>query len=114
MLVLLLVTALSADCPWASADDLAVSTTLSTVTVNGSTWDVRGDEAREQFRQILEACDSGRASRWFRHWRLRRRAVNGTAAGVLSAVATPFAAVAADDARRMMLVHLRASQPPSP
>ncbi len=63
-------------CPWAGEGAPTVEATMTTVTVNGATYAVRGKKAREAFAETLTACnaDAGRES--LGKWRAARRNAN--------------------------------------
>lgn len=61
-------------CPWGPIR--AVSSTMTSLTVNGQTMDVRGLEARTAIAQTMQRCGRPEAARAFEEWRLRRRVVN--------------------------------------
>ena len=65
-------------CRWGTPT--TVSTTMTTLTINGETLDVRGEEARTFVVQELQRCDRPEAARAFEEWRRRRRIVNVSAA----------------------------------
>lgn len=90
-------------CPWGTPR--AVSSTMTTLTVNGVTMDVRGAEQRMMIQQAMQACERPEAARAFEIWRQYRRTVNITAATVVGFY--PFgiglgAAFLADDWRLRM------------
>ena len=68
-------------CPWPSID--TVSTTMTTVTLNGETRDVRGRAARTAFVTDLQRCGYPEAARAFERWRANRRATNLAGATVV-------------------------------
>lgn len=91
------------DCPWGTPR--TVSSTMTTLSINGTTLDVRGPEARAAIGQGMQACGRPEAARAFEEWRLRRRTVNITAATLVGF--WPFgigmlAAMQADDWRLRM------------
>lgn len=65
-----------AECVWAGADELDVRATMTRVTINGETYPVRGRKAREDFADLLDACDADGAADEFRRWRALRRGTN--------------------------------------
>lgn len=75
----------AATCPWADADDVTVSATMKTVTVDGATYPVKGKVARQSFARTLGDCDASDAQETFTKWRLSRRLTNwSVVAGVLT------------------------------
>ncbi len=58
-------------CPW--GEPRTVSTTHRSLTVNGVTMDVRGEAARTEVAQALQACGRPEAARAFDAWRRLRR-----------------------------------------
>lgn len=90
-------------CPW--GPPRTVASTMTTLTVNGDTRDVRGVEARAAIVEAMQACGRPEAARAFEQWRLRRRTVNITGATIVGF--WPFgigmlAAMQADDWRLRM------------
>ena len=93
----------SPGCPWGTPR--TVASTMTTLTVNGDTRDVRGPDARTAIVEAMQACGRPEAARAFEQWRLRRRTVNITAATIVGF--WPFgigmlAAMQADDWRLRM------------
>jgi len=70
----------SADCPWGAIE--TVSTTMSTLTINGKTVDVRGQEQRSALIDTMQRCGRPEAARAFEAWRARRRTTNVSCATV--------------------------------
>jgi hypothetical protein len=96
------------DCPWESPIRDA-SATLTTVTVNGTTYQVRGFEARAAFSEILRACGQFSALKHFEEWRRLRRFTNG-GSGVLIPVIIAVQVLGnmlANDERNAMVAALK-------
>jgi len=68
----------TAGCPWGPIQ--SVSTTMATLTVNGTTMDVRGQEARAGVMDTMHRCGRSEAARAFDNWRRWRRTTNITGA----------------------------------
>ena len=69
-----LVEAAPVDCDWGPVS--SVSSTMTTLTVNGQTMGVRGQEARAAVNDQLHRCGFGGAVSEFEKWRLNRRTTN--------------------------------------
>ncbi len=61
-------------CPWGRIQ--TVSSSMTTLTINGETRGVRGIEARSAISADLQRCDRAEAARAFDLWRAHRRATN--------------------------------------
>lgn len=68
--------ALAGDCPWGDAEDVRASATMTTVTVDGQVFPVRGAAERMAFAETLHDCDAGAAVTPFDSWRRARRMTN--------------------------------------
>lgn len=98
MLALLLLTLTAAassrdsddECPWAGEDDVRARASLTSVTVNGDRFRVRGSRARDEFVDILESCGADRAVDAFDRWRAHRRAVNMGGVFIGTGLFVPF------------------------
>lgn len=76
---LLLAAPAVAGCPWAGKDAPTVSSTMTTVTVNGALYSVKGKAARTSFAANLHECNADAAIVEFDKWRFDRRQVNAYA-----------------------------------
>jgi len=100
-----------AECAW-EGDVKSASATMTTVTINGHLFPVKGEVARTQFMSTLAECGvNSMAVGSFRQWRGMRRATNGTAiAGCLcffpALLATPITAVMAGTFKDQMIAML--------
>jgi len=64
-----------ADCPWGE-EIKSVSSTMTSLTINGETRDVRGAVARAEIMDAMQRCGRSEAAQAFDAWRLRRRVTN--------------------------------------
>ena len=108
----------AADCPWAGATQVDVSSGMTWVTVNGTHFSVRGSRARQEFQSVLAACDATSASYSFDRWRANRRATNATLAlGIIVfwpvLLVSPFTALAAGAQHDQTVAAIRSSKPPA-
>jgi len=105
----------AASCPLADGPR-DVSATMSTVTIDGTTFDVQGDYARHQFLDTLHACNETQAALYFDRWRNARLATNATGvAGIIAPVAwvgTAAAATIAGDKKDALVNRLRRPSTP--
>ncbi len=69
-----MVEAVAEDCAWGPVQ--TVSSSMTTLTVNGDTMQVRGDEARAAVLEKFHQCGLGVAAPMFEQWRANRRATN--------------------------------------
>lgn len=103
-----------ASCPWGDEVESAYAT-MTTVTVNGKTFSVKGEAARAQFVSILAECgDNGIAAATFQDWRSMRRWTNISAVVGLCCVwpvllATPVTAVLAGEKKMDLIMLLQTS-----
>jgi len=93
-------------CPWGTVR--SASATMTTVTVNGTLYPVRGLLPRTAFYQTLMACGENDAAYYFDRWRQRRRWTNiGIVAGFPSVgafwIAAGVTAVGAGVNKELML-----------
>lgn len=79
-----------ADCPWSTEAPVYASASMSTVTVGGQSFFVRGGDSRTRFVNTLKSCETGEAAQSFEQWRASRRATNTTA--IVAGAGTPFLA----------------------
>ena len=114
VLSLLVSSAALADCPWEGKVE-RVTATMTTVTVNGRMYSVKGQAARAEFMATLADCDvSSAAVQSFADWRGFRRATNITGGVGLCCffpvlLATPVTAFLAGEKRDDMLAAMLAS-----
>jgi hypothetical protein len=95
-----------ATCPWGPVE--SAHATITTVTINGEMYLVRGLIARTAFRQALLACGEREAAYHFSSWRQMRRWTNVSfVAGFPSAglffVVAAVTALNANSSRTLML-----------
>jgi hypothetical protein len=62
------------NCIWGTPR--TVSSTMTTLTINGETLDVRGEEQRTRIQHAMQACGRPEAAKAFAIWRQQRRTVN--------------------------------------
>ena len=97
-------------CPWGTRVESA-SATMTTVTVDGETFQVRGKN-RVAFIETLRTCGEDEAARAFQRWRFYRRLTNATAVGGVFLLplwaVTAGSAIAAHPAREQMIRELTA------
>lgn len=99
------------DCPWDEGIQ-TISATMTTVTVNGETYEVRGNQAKSEFQNTLARCEIPTDTvKLFNQWRGFRVATN-VAGGVspivpLGLVASPVAGVLAGSSKSNFLYALQ-------
>ena len=67
------------ECPWDGS--VQASATMTTVTVNGQSYDVKGELARQSFSGMLMRCGADDAALHFSRWRNARLGTNASAVG---------------------------------
>ena len=111
---LALSSAAHAACPWGSGEVETVFATMTTITINGKMFSVKGEAARAQFQADLAECDAGpQASHAFREWRKMRRLTNWTGGiGICclwpALLATPVTAYMAGEKKEELMMALQA------
>ena len=103
-----------AECPW-EGEITSATATMTTVTINGQLFSVKGGAQRAQFAAVLSKCGvNSVATQSFIDWRSMRRATNIT--GVVGVccvlpvlIGTGVAAILAGEKRDEMLMALMAS-----
>ncbi len=104
----------NAGCPWEGGVESAYAT-MTTVTINGQTFNVKGSAARAQFMSVLNECKvNGAAVAVFNEWRSMRRWTNIT--GIVGAcclwpvlIATPITASMAGERKTELVMLLQSA-----
>ncbi len=86
------------DCPWGTIK--SVSTTMSTITVNGTTEDARGLDNRAKIMDAMQRCGRPEAAKAFGQWREWRRTTNIASATIVGFYPFGIGMVAASQAGR--------------
>lgn len=111
MMLWLVSTLANASCPWSTIE--SVTATMTSVTINGEYYPVKGAAARGTFISVLSQCHvSPAAIAAFQEWRQMRQytnisAVVGICCFSLALLATPVTAVLAGDRREDLIVALQ-------
>lgn len=99
------------ECAIAQGESHTVHATMTSVSIDGRLYPVRGALARGMFQAELERCGLTEASRHFTQWRTMRRTTNVTAVVGLFVFqpvifATPVCATSAGQHRQQMVLAL--------
>jgi hypothetical protein len=102
-----------AECAWGDKVE-SISATMTTVTVNGQVFPVRGTDARSAFMATMRECGASESTiDAFEEWRSLRQWTNTSAGAacclVFPIVATPVTAFAAGEAKKDLLELLPAT-----